>query len=55
LQIANHRGEIAPAHIDIDPGRGPGILGLEHRRPFGDRDIGDRAEGDLLARGRQDR
>src|SRR3546814_17884667 len=50
VQIADHRGEVAPAHIDIDPGRGPRILGLEHRRAFGNRYIGHGAERDLLAR-----
>src|SRR3546814_5497124 len=39
LQVANYRGEVATAHVDIDPGRGLCVLGLEHRRPFGDRNI----------------
>src|SRR3546814_3400237 len=47
--------DLAPAHIDIDPGRGPRILGLEHRRAFGNRYIGHGAERDLLARRGQDR
>src|SRR3546814_6503629 len=55
LQVANYRGEVATAHVDIDPGRGPCVLGLEHRRPFGDRNIRHRAQRDLLSRRGQDR
>src|SRR3546814_2227547 len=55
LQIANDRGEIAAAHVDIDPGRRPAVLGLEHRRSIGDADCSDRPQGDLLARRSEDR
>src|SRR3546814_1649922 len=55
LEIADDGGEIAPANIDIDPGGGARIFGLEHRRPFSDRYVRDRAERDLLPRWRQER
>src|SRR3546814_14076792 len=28
LQVANYRGEVATAHVDIDPGRGTCVLGF---------------------------
>ena len=54
LQVVRDRGQVASAHIHIDPARQARVLAFEHRRPVGERERRHHAERDLLAHGRDD-
>src|SRR3546814_6019114 len=53
-EIIDNRGEVTSAHIDIDPGREPAVLGLQHGWPIAYLELSHGAERDLLTRRRED-
>src|SRR3546814_5422447 len=52
-EIIDNRGEVTSAHIDIDPGREPAVLGLQHGWPIAYLELSHGAERDLLTRRRE--
>ena len=55
LQVVDHGGKVAPAHIDIDPGRRPPVFAAKLGRSFGHTDLRQAAERHLLQRRGQHR
>ena len=55
LQLAHGRCQVAPTDIDIDPTGQTPVLAAQHWRPFGQTNLGDGAQGDLLAGWGEDR
>ena len=55
LQLAHGRCQVAPTYIDIHPTGQTPVLAAQHWWPFGQTNLGDGAQGDLLAGLREDR